>query len=138
MFERINSGSMERNPTPGQKELIGRKEAVSSKAKVTSVAPEAAANGSRSRESQVKLERLHDQRLEAVPRKAEVQKPRSDAKGDAIVSRSEPPLVIHSNLPTEPTASLEQNVKDQPKAIEPTKLTEYRPTKSELKVSWEN
>lgn len=137
MFERINAESKEPNPTPGQKELIGRKEAVSSKAKVTPVGPEAATNGSISRESQLKLERPHDQRVEVVLRKPQIQKPRSDAKRDPMVSRSEPPLVIHSNLQTEPTASREQNVKDQ-QTIEPTKLTEYRPMKSELKVSWDN
>jgi hypothetical protein len=138
MFERISSNSVELNPTPGQKELIGRKEASSSRAKVTSVWSQAAANGSISRESQLSLERLHDQRLEVVGRKPQIQKPRSDAKRDPIVSRSETPLVIDSNLQTEPMASREQNVKDQAKATEPTKLTEYRPTKSELKVSWEN
>jgi serine/threonine-protein kinase len=137
MFERINSDSMKK-ATAGQKELIGRKEASSSRAKVTSVWPQTAANGSTSREAQLKLERLHDQRLEAVLRKPQIQKPRADAKRDAVESRSEPPLLIHSNLPTEPTVSREQNLKDQPKAIEPTKLTEYRPMKSELKVSWEN
>ena len=138
MFERINAESKEPNPIPGHKELSGRKEASSSRAKVTSAWPQTAASGSTSPESQLKLERLHDQRLEAVLRKPQIQKPRSDAKRDPMVSRSEPPLVIHSNLQTEPTASREQNVKDQPKAIEPTKLTEYRPMKSELKVSWEN
>jgi serine/threonine protein kinase len=138
MFERINSGSMERNPTPGHKEFTRGKEAYSSKANVTSIAPKAAANASTSRESQLKLERLHDQRVEVALRKPQIQKPRPDAKRDPIASRLEPPLVIHSNLQTEATASREQNVKDQPKAIEPTKLTEYRPMKSELKVSWEN
>jgi hypothetical protein len=137
MFDRLNAESKKPNPTPGHKELSGREEAVSSKAKVTSVRPEAT-NVTTSRESELKLERLDDQRLGAVLPKPQIQKPRADAKRDAIESRSEPPLVIHSNLQTEPTASREQNVKDQPKAIEPTKLTEYRPTKSELKVSWEN